>query len=78
MTIAEHEHKEEDWKDAHTQVLEDFLKSKRADKHCHRCGNGRFLIPKHNYGPLFVTYCSRCGFKNEHLVSILLSEESEA
>ena len=75
MTLTEYN--KETIEGIHTQIIETFLKIKKADTPCHRCGNNRFLIPEQNHGPLFVTYCSRCGFKNEHLVQILTSSESE-
>lgn len=76
MTVAQHE-AEEGWLDAQNQVLEEYLKSKGADTPCQRCGNKQFLMPEHNYGPLVVTYCSKCGHKNEHLVAILLTTDDE-
>lgn len=66
---------DEGWLDAHSQDLEKYLKRKGADTPCHRCGNKRFLMPEHNYGPLVITYCSKCGHKNEHLLDILLTTD---
>lgn len=75
MTTTEREIRE--WLDAHTQIIENLLRKKGADKPCHRCGNNHFFVPEENVGPLFVSYCSKCGLKNEYLVSILLDMESE-
>jgi len=77
QNVATTEREMKEWLGAHSQIIEGFLRQKGADKPCHRCGNNHFLVPEENLGPIFVSYCSNCGAKNEYLVSILIDTESE-
>ena len=48
------------------------LREKKVDKPCPRCGNNSFFFLEVGTTHMLTLFCKKCGFKFEHLLSILI------
>ena len=59
------------------ELVKKALEEKEVNQPCPRCGNSSFSYFDVGTTAMFTVFCKRCGFKLEHLLSILLEKTEE-
>ncbi len=58
-------------------IVKNALREKEVDEPCPRCGNSSFFFIEVGSTHMLTIFCKRCGFKLEHLLSVLLEKTEE-
>ncbi len=57
--------------------VKNALHEKEVNEPCPRCGNNSFFYLELGTTSMLTIFCKRCGFKLEHLLSVLLEKTEE-